>query len=146
MTRSSTFRFMQAATVAAAAMLLVSCSPRTESSASSEVLSDEAFTAIIANTEMPVLVDFWATWCGPCIAMKPVIESFAEQNKGRIEVVKVDVDANPHLAKRFQIRAVPTLILYQNGKAVAAHPGAMNERKLASWVAENTGVKPDGPG
>jgi thioredoxin len=108
-----------------------------------EVASQQDFASMVEQSSIPVLVDFWATWCGPCISMNPVIKTTSARHQNRLRVVKVDVDQNKELAGSLNIRAIPTLMLYHNGSAIAQFEGAMNEKQLDGWIAsqlERAGV------
>ena len=93
-----------------------------------------AFDALIERTDMPVLVDFWAPWCGPCRAMAPMFEQAARKLATEARFVKVNTDAEQALAARYAIRAIPTLILFRDGAEVKRHSGAMDAGSLARWV------------
>jgi thioredoxin 2 len=97
------------------------------------------FEPAVARTELPVVVDFWAQWCGPCHAMAPAYERAAEQLKGRVRFAKLDTEAAPDLAARYGIRAIPTLIVFKDGKEAARVSGAMDARSIASWVTQAAG-------
>jgi thioredoxin 2 len=98
-------------------------------------LDETQFDQFISHTELPVLVDFWAPWCGPCRVMAPHFERAAAQLKGRVRLVKVNTEQSPALAARFHIRAIPTLVLYHAGKEVKRMSGALDTAELVKWVA-----------
>lgn len=93
----------------------------------------ETFQDII-NGNKPVLVDFFATWCGPCKAMAPVIESIGRELEGQARVLKIDVDKNQSVAARFQIQAVPTLLIFKNGQVVWKNAGGMDRAALLTQI------------
>ncbi|WP_028996933.1 thioredoxin TrxC [Azohydromonas australica] len=97
-------------------------------------LTDADFERVVARTELPVIVDLWAPWCGPCRSMAPAFEQAARELKGRALLVKVDTDANPHTAARFQVRSIPTLLKLQQGREVARLSGAMPAAQIVRWA------------
>ena len=95
------------------------------------------FEEDVINSELPVLVDFWAEWCGPCKMIAPVIDAIAEEYDGRLRVVKLDVDANNETPPKFNVRGIPTLIIFKNGQAVGDKVGALSRGQLIQFVEEN---------
>lgn len=97
-------------------------------------VSDEAFEQEVLKSDIPVLVDFWATWCGPCKAIAPTIEALADEYKGKVKVAKVDVDNNPKSAGQFGIRAIPTMLLFKNGEVAEQITGAVGKAQLEAAI------------
>jgi len=90
------------------------------------------FDAEVLKSKIPVLVDFWATWCGPCRMIGPIIEEIASEYAGKAKVAKVDVDQNQDLAEQFQVRSVPTLLIFKNGGVVEQLVGAVSKKALTT--------------
>ncbi len=99
-----------------------------------KAVMDSNFEEEVLKNSRPVLVDFWAPWCGPCRAIAPVIEELAKEYEGKIDVVKVNVDENPNTANKYRIRAIPTLILFKNGEVVAQVTGAVAKSSLKEMI------------
>jgi len=95
---------------------------------------DDDFADIAERSPIPALVDMWATWCGPCRMVSPALERLATDRRGQIKLVKVDVDAAPRLSERFQVRAVPPLMVLRDGEVLARQAGAAPEPALRSWL------------
>lgn len=94
-------------------------------------LTDANFQKEVLESDVPVLVDFWAAWCGPCIAIGPAIEQLAEEFQGRVKVGKVNVDENPIVSQRFGIRSIPTMLFFAGGQLVDQQIGLMPKSQLA---------------
>lgn len=97
-------------------------------------ITDGSFASDVLAAPGPVLVDFTASWCGPCKALAPILEDLAQENAGKVTVVKLDVDANPETAVRFGIRSVPTLFLFKDGEPVSSQVGLLPKARLQAWI------------
>ena len=100
-------------------------------------VTDASFDSEVLKAGTPVLVDYWAEWCGPCKMIAPVLEDMAKEYSGRLTVAKLDIDANPGITSQFGIRGIPTLILFKDGKAHAQKVGALSKSQLAAFVDSN---------
>jgi len=97
-------------------------------------VTDSTFDAEVLKSDLPVLTDFWAEWCGPCKMIAPILEQIAEEYEGRIKIAKIDVDQNNQMAMQFRVQSIPTLVLFRNGQPVERLVGAMPKGQLLSRV------------
>jgi thioredoxin 2 len=95
---------------------------------------DADFSTVAEQSTVPVLVDFWAVWCGPCRMVSPVLDKLAREREGAVKLVKVDVDKNPGLSRRFDVQAIPTLMVIVDGKVAARQAGAAPAEVLRTWL------------
>jgi thioredoxin 2 len=107
---------------------------------------DDSFGDVVERAKLPVLVDLWAPWCGPCRAVSPALESLARERAGRIKLVKVNVDESPTTAHRFEVQGIPTLLVFDKGTAVARQTGAAPEAALRQWLDQALGRLDDRTG
>ncbi|MEI6251245.1 MAG: thioredoxin [Mycobacteriaceae bacterium] len=103
---------------------------------STVTVSDDSFAEMVLASQTPVLVDFWAAWCGPCRMVAPVLDEIAKEKAGSLTVAKVDVDANPSTARDFQVVSIPTLILFKDGQPVKRIVGAKGKAALLKELAD----------
>ena len=100
-------------------------------------LTDNNFKKEVLESGLPVLVDFWATWCGPCKMLVPLIEELAGEYAGKIKIGKLDVDENPRTATRYGIMSIPTLVFFKDGRVITQLAGALNKAELKLKIEEN---------
>ena len=100
-------------------------------------VSDDEFDEQVLKSPTPVLVDFWAAWCGPCKMIAPILEEIATEYAGKLIIAKVDIDKNPGTPARFGVRGIPTLILFKDGEVHATKVGALAKSQLAAFIDQN---------
>ncbi|AJO89662.1 TPA: thioredoxin [Haemophilus influenzae] len=105
----------------------------------SEVLhiNDVDFESVVVNSDIPVLLDFWAPWCGPCKMIAPVLDELAPEFAGKVKIVKMNVDDNQATPAQFGVRSIPTLLLIKNGQVVATQVGALPKTQLANFINQH---------
>ena len=106
-----------------------------------ENVNDENFGPFVLDSKRPVLVDFWAQWCGPCRALAPIVDALAEQYAGTARIVKLNVDDNPALVERYRVQAIPTLILFQDGEEKERLVGVSRKEAIASAIDIHVGAE-----
>ena len=97
-------------------------------------VSDSAFETEVLKADQPVIVDFWAEWCGPCKMIAPALEEIANEMDGRVKVVKINIDENPSVPSRYGIRGIPTLMIFKNGEVAGTQVGANPKGKIVDWI------------
>jgi len=100
-------------------------------------ISDKDFETDVLQSSSPVLVDFWAEWCGPCRMIAPMLDRLAEKYTDKLAIVKVNVDEHQGLAQKYNVRGIPTLVLFKNGNVIATHVGITTESKLSNFIDEH---------
>ena len=100
-------------------------------------LTDDAFEAEVLQCSMPVLVDYWAEWCGPCKMIAPILNDIADEYAGRLKVAKINIDENSETAPKYGVRGIPTLMLFKNGQVEATKVGALNKSQLTAFIDQN---------
>jgi thioredoxin 1 len=103
----------------------------------STAVTDETFEHDVLNSGTPVLVDFWAEWCGPCRQIAPSLDELGEEFAGKVQIVKVNIDENPETPTKYGVRGIPTLILFKDGEAAATQVGAAPKSALRAWIQKS---------
>ena len=101
-------------------------------------ISDDSFETEVLKSSIPVVVDFWAEWCGPCKSISPIVEELANEYEGKIKICKLNIDDNPDTPTKFSVRGIPTLLLFKNGAVVSQKVGAAGKSQLSAWIDSNT--------
>ncbi len=97
-------------------------------------ITDDEFDGAVLKSSQPILVDFWAEWCGPCKQIGPILDEIANDMAGKVTIAKVNIDQNPESPQKYGVRGIPTMILFKDGKAVATKVGSMPKSQLVEWL------------
>ena len=97
-------------------------------------IKDNEFESEVINSKLPVLIDFWAEWCGPCRMLSPILDQLSEEMDGKVKIVKMNIDENPETPSKFGVRGIPTMLLFKEGKQIATKVGVHPKNALQEWI------------
>jgi thioredoxin 1 len=112
----------------------MSVDPKTTAGSATVKITDTSFESDVLKSGKPVLVDFWASWCGPCLAIAPSLEELAKDLNGKVTIAKLNIEENPATPTRYRVQAIPTLMVFKNGQVAGTKVGGMPKHKLKEWV------------
>ena len=101
-------------------------------------INEKSFESEVINSDIPVLIDFWAEWCGPCKELTPLLDEISDEMKDKIKIVKINIDENPNIPSQYGIQSIPTLIIFNKGEPIATKIGSSIKTELISWI--NTSI------
>ena len=104
---------------------------------STQIITDSSFDDEIKNSKLPILVDFWAEWCGPCKIIGPILEEIALEQESKIKILKLNIDDNPETPQKYNVKGIPTLMLFKEGKLIDTKVGSLPKSSLSSWIESN---------
>ena len=97
-------------------------------------INDKSFESEVVNSELPVLIDFWAEWCGPCKEISPILDEISNEMHKKIKIVKVNIDDNPNIPNQYGVQSIPTLLIFKKGEVIGTKVGACLKSELISWI------------